>query len=466
MDMSMFHANLSNLDDTKHRELAYMIMNDKLFPSELSNDDKAKIKSDKEYFNNVSAKAVANGDLLRSSIGNVNEAMKNEEKAKISKEDISEAEKQKKYAETDKKYSEIYKAFSQSVAEVVKGEYYKTEEDIHNNGLPDSTKKIGEKDGFGSKPVPDAFDIIYDQACEKHGLADKLGKDKVQEYKNRVDSKATEVGRAKTRIIMRYLNALSGNPTLYSGDELGMTGYEDKCKNTYLQNRNALDWSIVEGPDKRQDIVDYKNSLEDISRERTDDIMNPLEALNNGTMHKLDKQEAYDHDGKQMGVSAVMSQASNGAMSISLFNPNGISTDNKINLDNLHPTTVWLNSIYLKGPKGKISLNPETKFMNANPKDKAIYEVKNNGDDYYIKRIVDNKEDSILMDETTAPDGVMMLYHIPDDIKKERTDLIKRQTGNREYYNQRYNIPVDSAYTKANKPDEKTGENIDVTSKE
>ena len=47
---------------------------------------------------------------------------------------------------------------------------------------------------------------------------------------------------AKASMIMESLGGLFGNPTMYGGDEMGMTGYEEKAKNVYLQNRNALPW--------------------------------------------------------------------------------------------------------------------------------------------------------------------------------------------------------------------------------
>ena len=468
MDMSLYNADLMNKDDVGHRKTAYMIMNDIMNESELSDYDKNIIYNDNEFFKNSSAKAVANGELLRNSIGAINNDLKNEEKRKVSESNISEDKKQAKYAEIDDKYNKLYSALSKSVADVVNGKYYKNADDKHSSANPDSYKKVLEKDGFGSKPIPDAFDIVFDQAEEKYGVKGLLDKDALNNYRNRVDSKATEVGRVKTRMIMRYLGALSGNPTLYAGDELGMTGGEDKCQNTYLQNRNALDESVLDkdSGNFRADIADYRNQIMDISANRKDDDINMLEALNNGTMYKLDKQSAFKNGSSEvMECSAVMSQASNGAMTISVFNPNGVSTDPKVPVSHLHPSDAWLDSIYLKGPKGKISLNAGTIFKNVNPNDNAIYKVCNNGDDYFIKRIVDGKEDGILMDGNTSPDGVMMLYHIPENVANERTSLINKKTRVREYFNHMYNIPKNNAYADTGKPEAKKGKNIDVTSK-
>ena len=475
MDMSLFHANLNNTADQEHRKTAYMIMNDKMV-DKLNQHDWDIIKDDKEYFRNVSSKAIANGELLRNSIGFVNNELHYQACENIRKT-VSPDKQQAEFDKADERYKRLYELMSKATADVVNGEYYKNaSEGAKNKGAVDSYKKVLEKDGFGTKPVPDAFDIIYDQAVHLNNTSDNkikmLDEKELLTYRNMVDSKATEVGRAKTRIIMRYLGALSGNPTLYAGDELGMTGYEDPMGNTYLQNRNRLDWSQVEEiKDKdgkntneyfRQDIYDYRNSINDIFRARKSDEMNLTEAMNNGTMHKLNKQSG--RNGNE--CSAVMYQASNGAMNISVFNPNGISTDPKISLDNLHPTAMSLESISLNSPKGMISVTPDTTFKNVNPKDTAEYKVRELNGSYFIKRVENNHDVDVELNETTAPDGVMMLYHIPEDIEQSRIDLVQKKKEARQYYNPVHNIPKSDAYDEVKKPKEKKGQNIDLTSKD
>ncbi|MCD8377395.1 MAG: hypothetical protein LUB59_01255 [Candidatus Gastranaerophilales bacterium] len=471
MDLGLFHSDLNVIDgNQRNRKIAYMIMNDKMNDSDIDKDGWNAINNDPSYFNNVSAKGIANADLLRSGIGKANEELKNAEKAEVSNSSASEEEKQKKYAEIDNRYNTIYAALSKSVADVVNGKYYKTSQESNNSSAPNSTKKIGEKDGFGSKPIPDAFDIVYDQAVEKHGLGDKLNGDDLIKYRNTVDSKATEVGRIKARIITKFLNAISGNPTVYSGDELGMTGGEDKCKNTYLQNRNALDWSIVEdenNPNYRADIAEYKRSIEDISRLRTDDDLNRLEALNNGSMYKLNRQSCYvNGTPDKTFVSAILSQASNGAMAVSVLNPNGISTSSRIEAGNVKPADIWMDGIELKGNNGEISVTPETKFKNIISADESVYQVvyDNDKNGYYIKRMVNGNPDGFVLDGKTAPDGVLMLYHLPENIETEREQLANKKVHAREYYNKVYNIGNDRGYEKPK--DDNRGGNIDLTSKE
>ena len=457
----------------QQRKRAYKIMNNLMYDKDLHEHDWEIIKGKEQsnYFSGVSAKSVANGELLRNSIGFINEDLRKREEKKINEDNsLNQDEKNRRIAENNEKYKQIYVALSDSVADVVNGKYYKTEQEDHEKALPDSLKKANEKEGFGTKSIPDAFDIVYDQAVAQHGLDKYLSDDKeVLNYRNAVDSKATEVGRAKTRIIMRYLGALAGNPTLYAGDELGMTGQEDKCENTYNNNRGPLDWSMVEkGSDNyREDIDKYRKSILDISWARGDNGKNLMEAINNGSMQKLN---VLPCEGGS-GCPAVMYQASNGAMNISVFNPNGIQTSPYLpegqTADSIKPRDVVVDKILLKGAKGNISLKPGTEFKNTNPNDENTYVVYNDNehpDEYYVRIKGGDKGHRIPMNPTSAPDGVMVLYHIPEKVQQARDDIAKR----RKYYNPVYNIPPSQrqqAYNDVNKDEPPKGTNIDVTSK-
>jgi len=115
MDMSLFHADLTNKADVAHRTTAYMIMNDIMNANEISQDGRNIINNDSQYFNNISPKSIANGELLRNSIGSVNNTLKNQELQKAK----NDGERQK----IEEKYNKIYAAMSQSVADVVNGNY-------------------------------------------------------------------------------------------------------------------------------------------------------------------------------------------------------------------------------------------------------------------------------------------------------------------------------------------------------
>ena len=468
MDMSVYHSDLTpKPQNHRAREIAYMITQDKM---DVPNEEKGNIHNNPDMFSNISGKSVANGMLLRGSIGGINEKFKQEELKKVNDSSRPEHEKQAERDRIIEKYNKIYAAFSGAVADVVNGKYYRTEDETDKSNLtPDSIKKINEKEGFGSKPIPTAFDIVYDQAVYANNLDELLSGDEKEKYKSEVYLKATEIGRAKARIIERYQSALCGNPTIYAGDEgLAMTGAEDKCQNTYLQNRNPLDWSLVDknSPYYNEAVANYKDSIFNITKVRLDDIGNKMEALNNGIMTKLVRQNRYidtkdKTDNKQ--CLATVYQAANGAMNISVFNPNGVSTDPNIHIDNLKPNSFNLEGgINLQhecqnGITEPVRITPGTVFKNVND-ESVTYKVYENNGNYYIK---EDGDKPIRLNEQTAPDGVMMLYHIPEDIANARAELVKTKT--REYYNKQHNIPPTNAYPPAD--NDTQGGSLNITSK-
>jgi len=108
MDMGLYHSDLKPGKDND-RKIAYMITHDKM---DIPKDKEGKILHDPDMFNNVSAKAVANGALLRNSIGAINEQMKQDELKKINESNKSEHDKNIEREKTHKKYDAIYSALS------------------------------------------------------------------------------------------------------------------------------------------------------------------------------------------------------------------------------------------------------------------------------------------------------------------------------------------------------------------
>ncbi len=138
------------------------------------------------------------------------------------------------------------------------------------------------KNGYAARDLKVALDMAVKQAEYKSGkpVADK--KDVV----DRLFKSATEPGVVKEAMIMEFLKALPGIPTVYSGDELGMTGYEEKAKNVYLQNRNVLPWTEV---DEDSIIGRYRRTIRDTINGTLKDRSNPeLAPLNNGTPYPLE----------------------------------------------------------------------------------------------------------------------------------------------------------------------------------
>ena len=138
------------------------------------------------------------------------------------------------------------------------------------------------KNGYAARDLKVALEMAVKQAEYKSGkqIADK------KEVVERLYKSATEPGVAKEAMIMEFLKALPGIPTVYSGDELGMTGYEEKAKNVYLQNRNALPWTEV---DEESTIGKYRRTIRDTINGTLKDRSNAdLAPLNNGTPYLLE----------------------------------------------------------------------------------------------------------------------------------------------------------------------------------
>ena len=138
------------------------------------------------------------------------------------------------------------------------------------------------KNGYAAKDLKVALDMAVKQAEYKFGKAF----DNKKETIDRLYQAATEPGVAKEAMIMEFLKALPGIPTVYSGDEFGMTGFEEKAKNVYLQNRNALPWTEV---DEDSTIGKYRRTIRDTINGTLKDRSNPeLAPLNNGTPYPLE----------------------------------------------------------------------------------------------------------------------------------------------------------------------------------
>ena len=320
------------------------------------------------------------------------------------------------------------------------------------------------KFGYAARDIKVAISMAVKQAEYKTGkpIANK------EAIVDTVFKSVTEPAVKKAAMITEFLKGLPGIPTNYAGDELGMSGYEEKAKNVYLQNRNALPWTDVEG---NSDIGKYRKSIMASINGALKDRSNPeLHALNDGTPYAMDvtingmnrdemrqKLNNCSADERRQLTQALakvayMMQSANGDMTVTLFNAGGIDHKNRVDyfakygLDNEAKRKKFFadNDIESVNPDNKyVPIQPKsevdylllgagvavpvgTVFTNANARDKAKYIVKEiNG-----KLGIFKEGGKIVLSDLTAKNGVMVLKHIKNIAFK----------GHRTYYNPQYNF--------------------------
>lgn len=286
--------------------------------------------------------------------------------------------------------------------------------------------KTFENEGFGTKDYPTALNIILNEMAY---IADQEGNGRLSDKeRSNLYKKSFEeiIDPAMSKLLghTKFLTALTGNPTLYAGDEYGSTGYEATTKNITVQNRNIIheEWADPNHPDymdfvkRHKDYMDYQYNL----RTRPE-----LQALNDGTPYVLKKQKATSN-GKQVEVSALLRQSTNGAMTVSVFNTEGLTHK----FDEYYtPAKLTLEHIDLNGGSA------DKEMQNGGLKSGMEFIDAVTGKKYWTndKNQITGPDQS----PVTFQDSVLTLYHIPEQ---------PSFTGRRTMYNPQYNI-VSTPYT-------------------
>ena len=182
----------------------------------------------------------------------------------------------KLYPNLESSINEALKVFAETynrhAVETSRGEFKRIEDPV--TGM--------KKNGYAARDLKVSLTMAVKQAEFKSGKP-------IENKQTIIDAaykSATEAAVVKASMIMEFLKGLPGIPTMYSGDELGMTGYEEKAKNVYLQNRNALPWTETEG---ESDIAKYRRTVMSTMNGALKDRSNPeLAPLNNGTPYALE----------------------------------------------------------------------------------------------------------------------------------------------------------------------------------
>lgn len=356
LDMELFHTNFADENNAAHRKIAAAILKSKS-PEQVSEADISSIN-----FENVSNKAIAMADTLKGSLRSIiSERMENS------------------------RGNVIFEAFSKSIADLAKGKYLDS---------------VFQADAFGVKPFETTIDMILEQSESKYGL--KLSPSERNMLINKTLEKMLKPAMEKFEGQLSYLVSFPGNPTLYAGDELGMTGYEEKTKNVWLQNRNPLNWESVNDTNKTF-INDFYERVHSLIALRSKP---ELEPLNTGTPYALAKQDSKDG----AKITALLRHNTDGRMVLSLFNHKGFSMDNTLAKGDSRLTLDKI-SLHSGGERDglPVGLKPGTIFSNINPNDAAVYKVCPDGNSYCIRKV----DGTINLDDNTMTGSTMILYADP-----------------------------------------------------
>lgn len=369
LDMGMFFTDLTDAANKEYRMRAYKIVNDRFD----ENNPPSETEVDNFNFANISPKAVAMGEAMRTAlIESLNELSESNETFR-------------------ENHKAVFESLSHAVQDMVNGEYL---------------GEHFEADAFGVKPFDVTLDAIIRQSRSKREFMNPLDEESCRLLKNKAFEKLVKPVFSKLTGMMEYLVALPGKPTLYAGDDIASTGFESKTKNIYLQNRGYIhnEWL---SDDNKKFVKEYHDKLKDIMALRS---RPELDALNNGAPILLPLQQVSNGEYKSQ-VSAIFRENTDGKMAISLFNTGGINHNPK---EEYKPLPVYLhdNKIYLSDPKTshkmlgiKAGLKDGTKFINAND-EKDVYYVHKDGDRYVLEH---GDRSPICIN-----DGTMILYHVPE----------------------------------------------------
>ena len=349
------------------------------------------------------------------------------------------------------------------------------------------------KDSFGVKPFEKAMEWAINQAEYKTGrkIINK------QNIIDRVITSITEPAIQKQAMILTYLNGLIGMPTIFAGDEYGMSGYEDKAKNKYLQSRNTVlrngvnaeRYSRITNDTLTRNISDlhplndgtpYSMDIlvngmnRDEIRKKIAQINKQIETAGKNSKEVIRLSEERRKLTKELAKVSYMMYSSNGDAVISVFSTHDVNHSNRfdyykyiaeeygIDTEDKRRKAFADGTLYSINPDNRyvpiqhktqmdaillgagISLPVGTIFLNADSRDKVEYVVKDLSGKLAIVR-KDGKK--IVMNAISAKNGVMLLKRIKN---------IVFRGGN---LNAQYNI-TPASYTKSDS--KKYGETLSL----
>lgn len=167
-----------------------------------------------------------------------------------------------------------------------------------------------EKNAFGCMDIRKAIDLVF----EKAGMGGKeFAKARFELFKS-INDPAIE----KVLMSTRIMHSLPGIMVNYGGNELSMGGYEEKTKNYYQSNREALLFSMLDGNDEEaQYYKSILNKFKEIGK-----IREEYPVLSNGFPRILTREAGNNFD-----LPGVVTTGSDGSVAVSIFNLNQLKTE-------------------------------------------------------------------------------------------------------------------------------------------
>lgn len=300
----------------------------------------------------------------------------------------------------------LMNAFANAQREFVRMYDRKTVEGLKSAATTtEDFKTAMQREAFGTRDVKTAIEMVIEQA---NYLAKQQGKKEIQNPDDilyQTYKSITEPAVQKACAYMAFLSAITGISTMYAGDEFGMSGYDEKAKNVFLQNRNTLPMSI-KNKAKKSALDDYILSIES----RMNAAMSTrnragIGAINDGTL--------YEASTGNSDMPAILMQNAEGDVAVTVLN--AANTDSEQN-----QTIEGIELI------GAAALPVGYVFVNSVIGDKLKYEVFESNGKRVIKR-QDGKR--IAFNENTAPNRVMVLgleMKVEADRAKEAEEIAKR----------------------------------------
>lgn len=399
LDMQLFN---SNLDTEKQRSFAAYVLNPEITSlNNVSADEVKKLVDDKDKFRKISPRAVAMSLVMKTSI---NDNLKN--------------------IATQDQIAYLNKA----IADLTNGNYL--DFNAPENKAFNDFNTAMRQNGYASRDFETVIKMIIKQA-EFLAIKDKKlpegghfeNSDKILET---VFRNTTEPAVQKAVMYMQYLAALPGIPTVFLRDMLGALGYEEKAKNVYVQNRNAIVWSqLEEGP-----LKDYRTKILKMFQESF--LPKEVAALKDGTPYLLGSSSDT--------CPAYLMQNAENDMAITIFNANGININNQFDyfkeygLDDENKRKEFFEQNHIQ------SINPDNKYVpiqksleiapimlggaaiavgtvfeNINSDDKTKYVIKLNQNNQRVLASV-SESGKLILDGLTAKNGVMVLRKVAQKI--------------------------------------------------